>query len=104
MEVGRSPSNAKAGTLKATFTSASFTGISMRSGFSKVDISEFLSLVGLASVLLFWVKFSELDSGINESGKYCWRHEELTPLGVIGSGRLGGYRRSEERRVGKECR
>jgi hypothetical protein len=39
-----------------------------------------------------WVKFSELDSGINEPGKYWWRHEELTPLGVLGSGRLGGYR------------
>ena len=42
-EAGKSPSNAKAATLKATFSSGSFTGISMKSGFSELDMSKFPS-------------------------------------------------------------
>src|SRR5258708_11021141 len=47
MEAGRSPSKMRAPILKAAFTSASFTGISIWSGFLEVDMSRFLSRVDI---------------------------------------------------------
>src|ERR1700737_1546069 len=48
MEAGRSPSNIREPILKAAFTTASFTGISIYSDFLETDESELFSRVDIA--------------------------------------------------------